>query len=90
VQAQRSKDREIVSELQNSKNVVKNLIELKRSVGNIYENYQVILSLQKGLKQRIEERSGDSIWHEVDFYQDQGNMLPCSDVVLDYSKEERP
>lgn len=56
-------DRETISELQNSKNVVKNLIQLKKSVGNIYENYQAVLTLQKGLKQKMEERHGDSLWH---------------------------
>jgi hypothetical protein len=48
--------------------VVKNLIQLKKSVGNIYENYQAVLTLQKGLKQKMEERHGDSLWHEHEFF----------------------
>jgi hypothetical protein len=62
-QAQRNRDRETVSELQNSKNVVRNFLQLKKSVENIYENYQSVLALQKGLKLRLEEQSGDSLWH---------------------------
>jgi hypothetical protein len=58
----RQRDRETINELQNSKNVVKNLVQLKKSVENIYENYQTVLSLQKGLKQRLEDQSGDSLW----------------------------
>jgi hypothetical protein len=60
----RNRDRETINELHNSKNVVKNLIQLKKSVENIYDNYQAILSLQKGLKKRIEDEHADSIWHE--------------------------
>lgn len=52
-QAARAKDRETVNELQNSKNVVKNLLQLRKSVDNIYQNYQSVLALQKGLKQRL-------------------------------------
>ena len=64
----RMRDRETVSELQNSKNVVKNLVQLKKSVENIYQNYQSVLALQKGIKQRLEEQSGDSLWQEADFF----------------------
>lgn len=54
--------------------MVRNLIELKRSVGNIYSNYQTILSLQKGLKQRLEEeQSGNEIWRDV-YYDPRGNF----------------
>lgn len=62
-QEQRSQDRETIAELHSSKNVVKNLIQLKKSVENIYDNYQAILILQKGLKSKIEEQHADSIWH---------------------------
>lgn len=38
-----NQESELVSELKRSKNVVKKLIELKKSVGNIYENYENVL-----------------------------------------------
>ena len=68
-------DRETVSEIQNSKNVVKNLAQLKKSVENIYQNYQSVLALQKGLKQRLEEQSGDSLWQEADFFRQKSNVI---------------
>jgi hypothetical protein len=80
-QAARAKDRETVNELQNSKNVVKNLLQLRKSVENIYQNYQSVLALQKGLKQRLEEQSGDSLWHEADFYRQKSNVLLPEPVV---------
>jgi hypothetical protein len=48
--------------------VVKNLIQLKKSVANIYENYQAVLNLQKGLKQKLEDRNSDSLWQEHEFF----------------------
>lgn len=53
-QKARARDKEIVQELQTAKGVVKNLVQLKKSVENIYENYQSVLALQKGLKQSLE------------------------------------
>ena len=47
------RDRETIQELQGAKGVVKNLLQLKKSVENIYENYQSVLNLQKGLKQTL-------------------------------------
>lgn len=81
-QASRARDRETVAELQNSKNVVKNLLQLKKSVENIYENYQSVLALQKGLKQRLEEQSGDSLWHEADFFRQKSTALLPEQVDL--------
>jgi hypothetical protein len=86
-QVARGRDRETVAELQNSKNVVKNLVQLKKSVENIYENYQSVLALQKGLKQRLEEQSGDSLWHEADFFRQKSTGLLPEQVDLEYSKE---
>jgi DNA repair ATPase RecN len=88
-QKARLKDRETITELQNSKNVVKNLVQLKKSVENIYGNYQTVLSLQKGLKQRLEDQSGDSLWHESDFFrQKKSSVFPEEIIGLDYSKDE--
>jgi hypothetical protein len=39
------------------------MIQLKKSVDNIYENYQSILNLQKSLRQRLEDQHGESLWH---------------------------
>jgi len=39
------------------------MIQLKKSVDNIYENYQSILNLQKNLRQRLEDQHGESLWH---------------------------
>lgn len=73
----RNKDRDLIVELQSSKSVVKNLIQLKKSVENIYENYQTVLKLQKGFKQTIEEQSGDSLWNDGLFFrQKQSSILP--------------
>ena len=73
----RTRDREVVQELQAAKGVVKNLVQLKKSVDNIYENYQSVLTLQKGLKQTLEEQNADSMWQEGDFYRNKKkNVLP--------------
>ena len=48
--------------------MVKNLIQLKKSVDNIYENYQAVLNLQKGLKQKIEDGNMDSLWQEHELF----------------------
>lgn len=80
----------MINELHNSKNVVKNLIQLRKSVENIYGNYQSILNLQKGLKQRMEEQHGDSLWHQSELFKTTSKMvLPNEQIVaLEYSKEE--
>jgi DNA repair ATPase RecN len=50
----RTQDWESINELKNAKTIIKNLVELKKSVGNIYENYQTILNHQKGLRIKLE------------------------------------
>ena len=41
-------------------------MQLRKSVENIYGNYQAVLNLQKGIRQKLEEQ-GDSLWQEPDF-----------------------
>ena len=75
--------------MQNSKHVIKNLVQLKKSVENIYVNYQGILNLQKGLKQKMEEQ-GDSLWHSTEFLKASTQvLLPNEEIMaLEYSREE--
>ena len=69
--------------------MAKNLLQLRKSVDNIYDNYQAVLNLQKGLKQRLEEQHADSIWHEPDFFKVSSKLaMPNEEIVLEYSREE--
>lgn len=51
------------------------MIQLKKSVDNIYENYQSILNLQKSLRQRLEDQHGESLWHQPDFFKSTSKLL---------------
>ncbi len=88
-QHERNRDRQTILELQNSKNVVRNMIQLKKSVENIYLNYQSVLNMQKNLKQQLEQQHGDSLWHEQQFFKSNSKLFGGQDLVaLEYSKEE--
>ena len=84
--AERQEERRVVGALQNSRPLMNNLVQLKKSVDNIYANYQAVLQLQSRLKGQVEQGEWEEGWSQAGAGLALGHKESL--VALEYSREE--
>lgn len=62
-EAQRLENAKTIKELENGKNTAKMLVQLKKSVNNVYKNFEEVLKLQKTVKENYQKMGTLDRWN---------------------------